>query len=98
MLVCIVEMRHGIMSILKVGSSLVCESIDITYELRETQIIRCVCSSRNLKGESGLFLTSLLTLWGGGNFDGHTYLEARYCTFGFGVICGSYRCCVFTAR
>ena len=36
-------------------------------------------------GESHLFLTPVLTLWGSGHIDRH-FMEASYCTFGFGSI------------
>ena len=41
--------------------------------------------SRNLKGESGLFLTPVLTLWGRRPYC-PSRIEASYCTFGSGAI------------
>ena len=68
----------------------------------QTCTFHCLSSNQGIsKGESGLFLTPVLKLWGGHYFDAHVWRRVIVppdLARSFGMISASYRCTCFTAR
>ena len=61
--------------------------------------ILCECDNQEIqKGESGLFLTLVLTLWRGDHFYSHVWRQIIVppdLAWSFGAICAYYRCHMF---
>ena len=90
--------KHSIYTLLQVVLIEHPASLPISREIKKTVLMGIFTTNQGIqKGESGLFLTPVLTLWGGGYIACHVWrwvIVPSDLVQSFGAICAHYRYCM----